>query len=380
MIPRLIQEMVVNSLEELRKVALIIGPRQAGKTTILKAIKNKFETDGMKVGYLNCDLAEDMSVVDNNSLTELSRLVRDLDCLLVDEAQQLTNAGLTFKILYDNFPKLKLVATGSSSFELKNQMSDAMTGRYVDFILYPPGLTELRGFENARTADFIWPHIMLYGSYPEVYLQPKLELKRILLDSIVESYLFKDVLAFSGIRNPQRIRDLTRALAYQIGSEMNENELANRLKIDRKTVVAYLDVLEKAYVIKRLYPYSKNPRREIGRRYKVYFVDLGIRNALIGDFNDIALRMDAEMVWENLLFMERMKRKVNLRSPVNNFFWRSYSGAEVDYLEVSGQKIAAWEFKFGLGKLSRGAREFEKIYKSKVTMVNIANLLEFVRP
>ena len=187
-------------------------------------------------------------------------------------------------------------------------------------------------------------------------------------------------MAFSGIRNPQRISDLTRALAYQIGSEMNENELANRLKIDRKTVVAYLDVLEKAYVIKRLYPYSKNPRREIGRRYKVYFVDLGIRNALIGDFNDIALRMDAEMVWENLLFMERMKRKVNLRSPVNNFFWRSYSGAEVDYLEVSGQKIAAWEFKFGLGKLSRGAREFEKIYKSKVTMVNIANLLEFVRP
>ncbi len=374
MIPRIVLQNVIKSVKQWRKVVLILGPRQAGKTTLLLALKQKLETENKKVIYINCDLAEDMAVIDTTSITALTKILRGADCLLVDEAQRMTNPGLTFKIIYDNLTKTQVVATGSSSFELKNRMSDALTGRYVDFGLYPLSLAEIAGYEESGDVNRLMDEILLYGEYPEVYLQPKPELKRILLTKIGESYLFKDVLAFSKIRNSEAIQNLAAAAAYQIGAEINENELANRIKIDRKTLLSYLDILEKAFVVRRLYPYSQNPRREIGRRYKVYFVDLGIRNMLIGDFNQLGVRNDAGAMWENFLIMERVKQNANRGWPKRGYFWRSYNGAEVDYLERGEGKPAAWEIKFGdKAGLSRGAKTFTKTYGVKVNLVNRRN-------
>lgn len=387
MILRLSENLILSSLKSSGKIILVLGARQVGKTTLAKAIGKKIEAEAKKVLYLNCDLAEDNRAVNTNSKTVLERLLLEVDVLLIDEAQRLDNPGLTLKIIYDNFPGVRVLATGSSSFDLKNKLSDPLTGRYLDFTLYPLSFTESlqTGGEIGNEAllknqaDALLPQVILYGLYPEVYLSNTPEQKQALLERIVESYLFKDILTFQRVKNSQAIKDLTKALAYQIGSEVNENELANRLKIDRKTVVSYLDILEKAYVIVTAHPYSKNPRREIGSHYKIYFVDLGIRNALIGDFNSIDLRADAGLLWENFLFVERRKLFANKAMVVTSNFWRSYSGAEVDYIEkATNEELKAFEFKYSSRVLSRGASSFTSAYGIKVQLVNQENYLDFI--
>lgn len=388
MIRRLIEDIVRSRLTSSKKIILVLGARQVGKTTLVKSIGKKLE--GEKVLYLNCDLEEDNSAINTTSKAVFERLLvlSNVDILLIDEAQRLDNPGLTLKIIYDNFPQVKVLATGSSSFDLKNKLSDPLTGRYLDFTLYPLSFIEVLGSNKPSSnelilknqADELLPQAMIYGLYPDVYLESDPGQKQILLDKITESYLFKDILSFQRVKNSQAIKDLTKALAYQVGSEVNENELANRLKIDRKTVVSYLDILEKAYVIVSAHPYSKNPRREIGSRYKIYFADLGIRNSLIGDFNPINLRADAGFLWENFLFIERRKFFANKGQAVLANFWRSYSGAEVDYIEkVTNQDILAFEFKYGPGALSKGTTSFASEYGIKVQLINTRNYLDFIQ-
>jgi len=362
MVLRLSEDLILSGLKSSGKIILVLGARQVGKTTLAKDIGKKLEAEGKKVLYLNCDLAEDNGAVNTNSKAILERLLSEIDVLLIDEAQRLDNPGLTLKIIYDNFPDVRVLATGSSSFDLKNKLSDPLTGRYLDFTLYPFSFTEVlqAGSDNKallkNQADALLPQVMLYGLYPDIYLSNTPEQKQALLERIVDSYLFKDILTFQRVKNSQAIKDLTKALAYQIGSEVNENELSNRLKVDRKTVVSYLDILEKSYVIISAHPYSKNPRREIGSHYKIYFVDLGIRNALIGDFNSLDLRTDAGFLWENFLFVERKKLFANKAMVVTSNFWRSYSGAEVDYIE----KVTSE-------------------YGTKVQLINQENYLDFIR-
>lgn len=388
MIPRLNEELILSAVKSSGKIILVLGARQVGKTTLVKDIEKKLEGEGKLALYLNCDLAEDKTAINTNSRSVLERLLENIDVLLVDEAQQLDNPGLTLKIIHDNFPNVKVLATGSSSFDLRNKLSDPLTGRYLDFTLYPLSFIEILQAGKVKTndvllkakADALLQQVMLYGLYPEVYLSNSPTQKQAMLERLVESYLFKDILTFQKVKNSQAIQDLTRAIAYQIGSEINENELSSRLKIDRKTVVSYLDILEKAYVIVSIHPYSKNPRREIGSHYKIYFVDLGIRNALIGDFNSIGLRTDAGILWENFLFMERKKLFANTEKSISTNFWRNYSGAEVDYIEkpTSG-KLKAFEFKYGNGSLSRGASSFTSNYGTKVQLINKENYLNFIR-
>lgn len=387
MIPRLMEEAVLRSVE-LKKIILILGARQVGKTTIAKRVQNQLIKSGKKTLYLNCDIDEERTVVNTTSKILLEKLMENIQVLLIDEAQRLENAGLTLKILYDNFPNKTVIATGSSSFELKNKMSEALTGRYIDFTLFPLSFSEILSYQTASEngvlkkeySQSLLPQILLYGFYPEIYLQNLPENKELLLEKIVESYLFRDILSFQRIRNSQAIKDLAKALAYQIGSEVNENELATRLKIDRKTVVSYLDILEKAFVIIRVRPFSKNPRREIGKNYKVYFTDLGIRNALIGDFNPVAIRKDTGFLWENFLFLERMKLFANNEKNASLYFWRSYSGAEIDYIEeLSGQKLTAYEFKYQGNRLSRGAVSFARQYDTKVQLINLGNFFDFLQ-
>lgn len=387
MVLRLSEDLILSSLKSSGKIILVLGARQVGKTTLAKDIGKKLERERKKVLYLNCDLAEDIAAINTTSKAVLERLLSEINILLIDEAQRLDNPGLTLKIIYDNFPDVRVLATGSSSFDLQNKLSDPLTGRYLDFTLYPLSFTEVLQAEEGETneallkgkADALLSQVMLYGLYPEVYLTNTLEQKQALLERIVESYLFKDILTFQRVRNSQAIKDLTKALAYQIGSEVNENELSNRLKIDRKTVVSYLDILEKSYVIVAAHPYSKNPRREIGSHYKIYFVDLGIRNALIGDFNPIELRADAGLLWENFLFVGRKKLFANKAMVVTSNFWRSYSGAEVDYIEkTTNEELKAFEFKYGTGSLSKGASSFTSEYGTKVQLINQENYLDFI--
>lgn len=358
-----------------------------GKTTLLTHIEHACKAKGKRVLYLNCDIDEEKAAINTTSRAIIEQLTANIDIMLIDEAQGLDNPGLTLKNIHVIAPHVKIMATGSSSFELKNKLSDPLTGRYLDFMLYPLSFAEIlfahqKSFidiVSRNRADAILPSVLLYGLYPEVYMKNNPTEKQALLERLVDSYLFRDVLTFQRVKNAQAIKNLTRALAYQIGSEVNENELANRLKIDRKTVISYLEVLEKSFIIARVHPFSKNPRREIGRNYKVYFIDLGIRNALIGDFNQVELRADIGSLWENFLFIERMKHFANKDQLLQKYFWRSYGGAEVDYIEKSPSvEMKAFEFKHKTGSLSKGAKSFTNEYKSKVFLINKDNYLDFI--
>ena len=368
---------MINGLDKLKKVIIIVGPRQAGKTTLLKALEDKFTTTGKNTIYLNCDLDEDLAKINTTSINLLTHVTQNIDFLMIDEAQRMANPGLTLKIIHDNFPSVRVIATGSSSFELKNRLSDALTGRFLDFHLFPLSLSEISAYESSTQPHLLTSDLMLYGGYPEIYLQKQPGLRQQLLQKITDSYLFKDILAFARIRHSEALVNLTRALAYQIGGELNENELANRLKIDRKTLLSYLAILEQSFVIHRLYPYSHNPRREIGRRYKVYFLDLGIRNSLIGDFNSLNIRPDTGALWENFLIIERLKNIHAKNTPwPQSYFWRSYNGSEVDYIEIRGDIISPWEFKYNPStSVSAGAKVFEKSYQAKVKKIDPDNYL-----
>jgi len=386
MIPRLVGKVVSERIASGNKIVVILGARQVGKTTLLKSLQQKLKDN--PVLSLNCDIEEEKTAINTTSLVALQKLVGDANYLLIDEAQRLDNPGLTLKVIYDNFEDLKIVATGSSSFDLQNRLSDALTGRFVDFVLYPLSFIEALSAANVSAnevlrknqADNFLNDALLYGLYPEVHLLNKRGDKVSQLQRIVKSYLFKDILAFQKVRHSQAIKDLSQALAYQIGSEVNENELANRIKIDRKTVVKYLDLLEQSFVIVRLFPYSKNPRREIGKKYKVYFTDLGIRNALIGDFNPMEVRDDFGALWENFLIIERIKSFANRGKSLRYYFWRTYGGAEVDYLEkpLTATGIQAYEIKHTQTTPSKGAGVFSKDYGVHVSVVNRENYLNFI--
>lgn len=266
-----------------------------------------------------------------------------------------------------------------------------MTGRTFEFKLFPLAFTEVLAAGEVsgispnsqlrkHGADALLPSVLTYGLYPEVYTAGDPIRKQRVLVGLTRNYLFKDVLAYRGIKNAQAIQDLARALAYQIGSEVNENELSKRLGIDNKTIARYIDILEKAFVLIRLTSYSKNLRREIGGKYKVYFLDLGIRNALIGDFNAPNIRNDIGAMWENFLILERMKAFANKNQELVHYnFWRSYDGAEVDYVEKPYTDVLrAYEFKYQGTSLSKGAYSFTKAYQTNVQLVNRDNYLNFL--
>jgi len=357
-----------------------------GKTTILKDVAGIMEKNGLATLYLNCDIEENLSQLDTSSLTKLSTLFQKSQLIFIDEAQNLSNPGLTLKIIHDNLPNIKIVATGSSSFKLKNSVSDALTGRYFDFLLYPLSFREaassltLSNNEAIKKSQFdaILSSILTYGLYPEVYLEPINGQKEALLLKITESYLFKDVFSFQKVRRSQVLVNLAKALAYQIGSPISENELSKRLGIDRKTVMKYLDILEQTYVIFRVYPYSKNPQREIGRSYKVYFVDLGVRNALIQNFQPLEIRPDVGPLWENFFISERVKLVANKIINVQFNYWKTYDGAKVDLIEhQSGQEMRAFKCKYSQSPLSKGAYSFTKRYETNISLISKDNYQDY---
>ncbi|MEI6409484.1 MAG: ATP-binding protein [Bacteroidota bacterium] len=345
-VERTIQQQVLARLTgEPRKIILLYGQRQVGKTTLAKHILANIPDK--KILQVNADFSPEAEIFSSRDLEKLRLFVGTYDYLFIDEAQRIPDIGINLKILHDNFPNLRILVTGSSSLDLANRIQEPLTGRTWTFRLHPFSAGELVAQSSALDYHNRLEEWLLFGAYPGVLeLENKAD-KATFLNELTHAYLYKDVLELSGIRQSGKIRDLLRLLAFQIGSEVSFNELGRQLSLDTSTVQRYVDLLEKAFVLKTVNGYSRNLRKEISKKQKIYFQDLGVRNALIEKFASLNLREDAGSLWENYLFMERTKLLNNSGKRTSQYFWRLQSGAELDYVEEYEGDLAGYEFKFG---------------------------------
>lgn len=367
-INREIRERVENSLFK-GKAVIIYGARRTGKTTLIKEIQAKFPGSI----YLNCDEPSVREALTDKDSLELKSYLGNNKLVFLDEAQRVKNIGLSLKLLVDNFPQIQIVATGSSSFELSNKIVEPLTGRKKEFYLYQISWGELGAVYEKNKLDGILEQRLIFGMYPEVIFQDHKN-----LEEIVRSYLYKDVLQYQEIKNPDILEKLLQAIALQLGQEVSYNELASLVQIDKNTVRRYLEILEKAFVIFRLKAFSRNRRKEISKLRKIYFYDNGVRNALIGNLNPLNLRQDRGALWENFLIAERLKLFRNKDEAISQFFWRNYQQAEVDYLEEVNGQLAGFEFKWKEKKY-KTPKAFSDLYpEMKVEIVSRANYQSFL--
>lgn len=328
-----------------QKVMLIYGPRRVGKTLLLREIFNEFE--GKKL-LLNGESSDTVRMLSDRSISNYKHLFADVSLLAIDEAQHIPEIGMKLKLMVDEIPGLAIVATGSSSFDLQNQAGEPLVGRSTRFMLTPFSIKEINKqqptFQTITNID----QYLVYGFYPElISIDSGAEQARYLTE-IVDSYLL-DILAIDGVKNAQKMHDLLRLVAYQVGSEVSTDELGKQLGVSRNTAERYLDLLQKVFVLYRLGGYSKNLRKEVVKSSKWYFQDNGIRNAVLNDFRPFADRSSEERgaLWENFIIGERMKRKHNNLSNINLYFWRTYDQQEIDLIEEDGEIITAYEIKSG---------------------------------
>lgn len=356
------------------KALIIYGARQVGKTTLIKEIQKKYSDVSI---YLNCDEPDIREVFTNATSTEIKAFIGDKKLVFLDEAQRVKNIGLSLKLMVDNFPGIQVVATGSSSFDLSNQIKEPLTGRKWEFHLHPFSLKELEQRYSGLELQRLLEERIILGMYPEVVLKGQKEAKES-LKSITQSYLYKDVLQYRKIKSPEILEKLLQALALQIGSEVSYNELANIVGADKKTVASYIQILEKAFVIFRLKPFSRNLRKELTKLRKVYFFDTGIRNTLINNFNPFHLRQDIGALWENFLISERLKFNGNRGENTNIYFWRTHQQQRIDYIEEAAGKLFGFEFKWK-GSSFRPPKIFLNTYPSSaVKMVTKENFKGFI--
>ena len=298
--------------------------------------------------------------------------------IAIDEAQRIKNVGLGLKILIDHVPGIYIIATGSSSFELSGQVGEPLTGRKITLALYPIAQMELAKMHNRFELKAKLEESLIFGSYPEVVTAADRNEKIRLLNELVGSYLLKDILQFERVKSAKVLLDLLRLLAFQIGNEVSWSELANRLGIDTKTVARYLDLFEKGFVIYNLRGFSRNLRKEISKKSRYYFLDTGIRNAVISNFNPLELRDDSGLLWENFLITERLKKQAYRGIHANNYFWRTWDRKEVDFIEEREGRLFGYEFKWGSSKI-KPAREWLETYAgAEFAIVNPENYLDFV--
>ncbi len=326
-------------------IAIIYGARQVGKTTLVKKIIKEYLD--LLPKYLSCDegdIQKNFSEADTS--TALKRIIGNSKLIVIDEAQRIRNIGLKLKLLADNFPNQQIIATGSSSFDLSNEIKEPLTGRSRDFWLYPLSSSEM--FPSGDNLEFSrnLETILIYGSYPKVFESVSNEEKKIQIEKIVSNYLYKDVLKFQSLKNAEIVRKLLEALALQVGNEVSYNEIARLLGVSKQTVENYVEILEKAFVIFKITPYSKNLRTAIGKLRKIYFYDLGVRNALIDSLKPLSLRNDIGALWENFVVTE-FKKQSNFIGNIKKFyFWRTYDGQEVDLVEEKEGKLYGYEIKW----------------------------------
>lgn len=375
MIKRLVKTAISGRLWQ-KKLVLLLGPRQVGKTTL---VRETMREQGGRTVYLSGDDPGLRAQLADAPLERLRSLVQSYDLIFLDEAQRIRNIGITLKLLVDHFPEKQVVATGSSSFDLANVINEPLTGRKYEFYLYPISWQEWSNHVGAFQAEAGLEQRLLFGMYPEVLTRPGEE--KTVLQGLASGNLYKDLLSFAPIRKPDLLEKLLQALALQIGSEVSYNKLANLLKVDKQTVANYITALEQAYVVFRLGPFSCNLRQEIARTRKIYFYDNGIRNAVLGNFAPLDLRQDTGALWENFLLGERLKRNHYAgRTFVNTWFWRTKQGQEIDYLEEIDGRFEAFEFKWNPQRKGRFPAAFIQAYPvASSSTVHPGNFGTFLR-
>lgn len=359
-----------------RKILIIYGPRQVGKTTLVKEFLNVQNSV-----YYNCDQDETRALLEEANLEKLGALVRKYDTIVIDEAQKVNRIGLSLKIIFDNFPEKNYIVTGSSSFDLANSVSEPLTGRFFSYTMFPVSEMELAHDKNPIELRESLDSRLIYGSYPEVLTASDVETKKEIIKNIAFNYLFKDILALGIVRNPDDLRKLLQALALQSGNEVSHSELAQTLGIDKNTVKRYLEICEKLYILFSLSPFVSNKRKSISMLKKYYFYDLGIRNALINNFNPLDTRNDIGALWENYMIVERMKFNSARGFDPLYYFFRSYDKQEIDLFEEEGGVINGYEFKFTKDGIGRVAKEiFENDIKGKkLELINKDNYPQFIQ-
>ena len=358
------------------KALIIFGPRRVGKTTLLQNYLSK-----TKLKY-RLDSGDNIKIQNLLSSQDFDRILDyayGYDLIAIDEAQQIENIGVALKILVDQVPNLSVIATGSSSFDLSQNVGEPLTGRKTTLTLFPVAQTELLKMFTKFEIKERLSEYLIFGAYPEVLFAKSRQDKIAILNELVESYLLKDILTFENIKKSETLLNLVQLLAFQVGQLVSLNELATQLRIDIKTVAKYLDLLEKSFVICKLSGFSKNLRNEITGKNKYYFLDIGIRNAVIAQFNDLNVRNDVGQLWENFIFIERLKKQTYSGFYGNRYFWRTYQGQEIDFIEDIENKFATFETKWSLTKRVGVPTAWIQAYpNSSFDVITPENYLDFI--
>lgn len=376
-IKRDLEDIIYNNLNK-GKAIILYGPRRAGKTTLLKYL---FDSRNIPYLYLNCREKRIQEAIIPDSL-KLKAIIGKQQNIIFDEAQYLEASGEVLSLLIDTFPGLNVIASGSSSFELSGKVQEPATGRNLPYYLFPPTYYEIEKHFPSTDINFYLDQTLRFGVYPEVFQYSTDEEKIHYLQTLTDDYLYKDILEFERIKRSKKLRDLLVAVSLQVGSEVSYSELATTLSVDRKTIEYYIDLLEKTYVLFRLYPFSRNLRSEINRKVKIYFYDNGIRNALINNFNPLNIRSDSGGIFENYFISEMIKQNINRLYKSNFYFWRTYTQKEIDLIEEKEGKLFGYECKYSAsrGMSKATCREFQATYPgSTVSTVSLSSLPESLR-
>lgn len=357
------------------KVLIVYGARRVGKTHLMRTVEEQFAGKSL---FLNAEDLDTVTLLSDRRVASLSRWVADIDLLIIDEAQIVPEIGKSLKLLIDSFPKLTILASGSSAFELSNKTGEPLVGRQILFQLFPIAQMELSKEENYLVTKQQLETRLIYGSYPEVLKNEIAEAKTDYLKELVSAYLLKDILMFEQVRYSHKMLQLLQLVAYQTGQEVSYDELSKTLQLDRNTVERYLDLFSKVFIITRIGGYSKNLRKEVTKSSKWYFLDNGVRNALINNFLPMNQRTDTGALWENYLIAERLKyNSYSRRTPLTHF-WRTYDQQELDWLEIANDQLNAYEFKWKDTKV-KFPKAFVQAYPDAAThWVNQGNFIDFV--
>ncbi len=354
------------------KAIVILGARQVGKTTFLHKIINE-----SNVLWLNGDEPDVRILFEHASSTRLKSIIGNSKTIVIDEAQRIPDIGICLKLIIDNISDVQVIATGSSSFDLANLVNEPLTGRKYEFLMYPLSFSELVRHYGLLEEMRLLPHRLLYGGYPDVV--NSLGEERDILQRLADSYLYKDILMFDKIKKSEKIVKLLQAIAFQIGAEVSFNELAQTCGLDPKTVDAYVQLLEQAYIIFRLPSYSRNLRNELKFAKKIYFWDCGIRNAVIGNFMPVEMRQDVGALFENYIVAERLKSQQYKQTYSKGYFWRTTAKNEIDYLEECDGRLSAFEFKWNPQRKAALPAAFARSYPEvDFKVVTRDNYFEFL--
>ncbi len=374
-IQRYIEQRLIESLTRSNQIHIIYGARQVGKTTLINKVLDKINRKTLRI---NADELVYNNVFSKRDLRLMKELVEGYEVLFIDEAQNIQDIGINIKILHDSTPQLKIILSGSSSFNLANKISEPLTGRTKTYILYPIAINELINSYNKFEIRQSLSDYLTIGTYPKLFNLETRKEKISHLHELSSSYLYRDILQLANIKHSNRIYDLLKLLSFQIGNLVSINELARNLKLSNETVENYIDLLEKSFVIFRLSGFSKNLRKEIKKQDKIYFYDLGIRNAVINNFSNLEFRADRGQLWENFLIIERMKLNSYWEEHKNLYFWRTYTGAEIDFIEEYDGELHAYEFKWST-KTPKPPKTWLETYKNATfDYVNRDNFLDFI--